>query len=207
MKIEVSATRMELMNLRRRLGVAVRGHKLLKDKLDELMRHFLRMIKGYKALHQEVEELILGAHKHFLFARATMTPIDLREALMVSAERQLTVSVSWENIMNVRVPKMEIEGEVSTGQYGYLTTSADLDLAIALYKKVLPKLLGLAEKRRSLEILATEIESTRRRVNALEYVLIPTIEETIHDIVMRMNELERSNLTRLMRVKEIVRRH
>ncbi|MCX7001582.1 MAG: V-type ATP synthase subunit D [Candidatus Sumerlaeota bacterium] len=207
MKIEVSATRMELMNLRRRLGVAVRGHKLLKDKLDELMRHFLRMIKGYKALHQEVEELILEAHKHFLFARATMTPIDLREALMVSAERQLTVSVSWENIMNVRVPKMEIKGEVSTGQYGYLTTSADLDLAIALYKKVLPKLLGLAEKRSSLEILATEIESTRRRVNALEYVLIPTIEETIHDIVMRMNELERSNLTRLMRVKEIVRKH
>jgi len=207
MKIEVSATRMELMNLRRRLGVAVRGHKLLKDKLDELMRHFLRMIKGYKALHQEVEEFILGAHKHFLFARATMTPIDLREALMTSAERQLTVSVSWENIMNVRVPKMEIEGEVSTGQYGYLTTSADLDLAIALYKKVLPKLLGLAEKRSSLEILATEIESTRRRVNALEYILIPTIEETIHDIVMRMNELERSNLTRLMRVKEIVRKH
>jgi len=126
---------------------------------------------------------------------------------MMSAERQLTVSVSWENIMNVRIPKMEIEGEVSTGQYGYLTTSADLDLAIALYKNVLPKLLGLAEKRSSLEILATEIETTRRRVNALEYVLIPTIEETIHDIVMRMNELERSNLTRLMRVKEIVRRH
>lgn len=206
MKINVSATRMELMNLRKRHAVAVRGHKLLKDKLDELMRRFLRMIKGYKALHQEVEELFLKGHKHFLFARALMSPIDLREALMAKTDGQLSISISWDNIMSVRVPRMKIEGDVVSGHYGYANTCADLDLAMALYKKVLPKLLELAEKRRSLELLATEIESTRRRVNALEYILIPTIEETIHDIIMRMNELERSNLTRLMRVKEIVRK-
>ena len=206
MKIQVSATRMQLMKLRKRHAVAIRGHKLLKDKLDELMRRFLRMIKGYKTLHQEVEELILKGHKHFLFARALMSPIDLREALMAKTDRQLAISVSWENIMSVRVPKMTMEGEAVSGQYGYANTCADLDLAMALYKKVLPKLLELAEKRSSLELLATEIESTRRRVNALEYILIPTIEETIRDIIMRMNELERSNLTRLMRVKEIVRK-
>jgi len=206
-KLQVSATRMELMNLKKRQAVAIRGHKLLKDKLDELMRRFLRMIRGYKSLHQEVEEMLLKAHHHFLFARAMMTPIDLHEALMFSPERHISLEVSWENIMSVSVPTMTIEGEVTGGQYGYATTSADLDLAMDLYKKVLPKLLELAAKRRGLELLAGEIESTRRRVNALEYVLIPTLEETIHDIVMRMNELERSNLTRLMRVKEIVSGH
>jgi len=109
--------------------------------------------------------------------------------------------------MSVALPKIQVKGEVTGGQYGYLMTTADLDLAMSLYKQVLPLLLELAAKRRGLELLATEIESTRRRVNALEYILIPTIQETIHDIIMRMNELERSNLTRLMRVKEIVRKH
>jgi len=206
-KLEVSATRMELMNLKKRHAVAVRGHKLLKDKLDELMRRFLHMIKGYKALHQEVEETLLRAHKHFIFARGAMSPLDLREALMFPPEHRLSVEVTWENVMSVHIPKMKIAGEVGACSYGYLTTGADLDLAMALYKEVLPRLLELVEKRRSLELLAAEIEGTRRRVNALEYVLIPTIEETVRDIVMRMNEMERSNLTRLMRVKEIVRKH
>lgn len=207
MKLQVSATRMELMNLKKRLAVAIRGHKLLKDKLDELMRRFLRMIKGYKEIHQEVETNLLKAHKHFLFARAMMSPLDLNEALMFNPEKHISVEVTWENIMSVRIPRMKVAGEVRAGQYGYATTGADLDLAMDLYKRILPRLLELAARRRGLELLALEIESTRRRVNALEYVLIPMIEETIHDIVMRMNELERSNLTRLMRVKEIVRKH
>jgi len=207
LKLQVSATRMELMNLKKRLLVAVRGHKLLKDKLDELMRRFLRMIKGYKILHQEVEGLILKAHTHFLFARAMMSPLDIREALMFSPQEHISVEVNWDNVMSVALPKIQVKGEVTGGQYGYLMTTADLDLAMTLYKQVLPLLLDLAAKRRGLELLATEIESTRRRVNALEYILIPTIQETIHDIIMRMNELERSNLTRLMRVKEIVRKH
>lgn len=207
MKLAVSATRMELMNLKKRLAVAIRGHKLLKDKLDELMRRFLRMIRGYKILHQEVDSLILKGHNHFLFARAMMSPIDLHEALMFNPEGHITVNLEQENVMNVSLPRMEILGELTGGQYGYATTSADLDIAMKLYKQVLPKILELAAKRRGLELLAAEIETTRRRVNALEYVLIPNIQETIRDIVMRMNELERSNLTRLMRVKEIVRSH
>lgn len=207
MKIQVSATRMELMNLKKRLATARRGHKLLKDKLDELMRRFLRLISGYKPLHKEVEEMLNKGHKHFVFARAMMSPIDLHEALMSDSHKQLNVEVQWENIMSVQTPKLSVSGEVTSGQYGYMTTSADLDLAMDHYKAVLPKLLELAARRRTLELLSTEIESTRRRVNALEYVMIPTVEETIHDIVMRMNELERSNLTRLMRVKEIVREH
>lgn len=206
-KLNVSATRMELMKLRKRLSTASRGHKLLKDKLDELMRQFLRMIKGYKDLHREVEEEILKAHRHFVFARAMMSPIDIEEALMFNPEKYLSVDLSWQNIMSVRIPEMKVQGEVHSGQYGYAKTSADIDLAMSHYKQALPKLLELAAKRQSLELLADEIESTRRRVNALEYVLIPSIEETIHDIIMRMNELERSNLTRLMRVKEIVRQH
>ncbi|MBN1901674.1 V-type ATP synthase subunit D [Candidatus Sumerlaeota bacterium] len=198
---------MELMNLKKRVAVAIRGHKLLKDKLDELMRRFLEMIKGYKSLHQEVESLILKAHNHFLFARAMMSPIDLHEALMFNPENQVTVNLESESVMNVSLPRIQIQGELTGGQYGYATTSADLDIAMQLYKQVLPKTLELAAKRRGLELLAAEIETTRRRVNALEYVLIPNIQETIRDIVMRMNELERSNLTRLMRVKEIVRSH
>jgi V/A-type H+/Na+-transporting ATPase subunit D len=207
LKLAVSATRMELMNLKKRLSIAGRGHKLLKDKLDEIMRRFLRMIRGYKEIHQLVETRILKAHNHFLFARSMMTPIDLQESLMFSPREYLSIDVNWDNIMSVRIPKMEISGEVASGQYGYFNTGADLDIAMSLYKEVLPNLLELAAKRRGLELLATEIESTRRRVNALEYVLIPTIEETIRDIVMRMNELERSNLTRLMVVKDIVREH
>jgi len=207
LKLQVSATRMELMNLKKRLVVAVRGHKLLKDKLDELMRHFLQMIKGYKLLHQQVEKLLLKAHSHFLFARALTNPLDIQEALIFSPQEHISVEVNWENVMSVPLPKILVKGEVTGGQYGYLMTTADLDLAMTLYKQVLPLLLELAAKRRGLELLATEIESTRRRVNALEYILIPTIQETIHDIIMRMNELERSNLTRLMRVKEIVRKH
>jgi V/A-type H+-transporting ATPase subunit D len=198
---------MELMNLKKRLAVAVRGHKLLKDKLDELMRRFLEMIKGYKSLHEEVETLLLKAHNHFLFARAMMSPIDLHEALMFNPENQITVNVEWKNVMNVALPGIGIAGELTGGQYGYATTSADLDIAMKLYKQVLPNVLELAAKRRGLELLASEIETTRRRVNALEYILIPNIQETIHDIIMRMNELERSTLTRLMRVKEIVRSH
>ena len=207
MKVQASATRMELMNLKKRLVVARRGHKLLKDKLDELMRRFLGMIKGYKDLHQQVEKDLLKAHYHFQFTRAMMSPIDLHEALMSSPEGHICVKVSWENIMSVLAPRMEIEGEVSAGQYGYAATGADLDLAMFHYKRVLPRLLELAARRRSLQLMASEIESTRRRVNALEYILIPGIQETIRDIVMRMNELERSNLTRMMRVKEIVRKH
>jgi V/A-type H+-transporting ATPase subunit D len=198
---------MELMNLKKRVAVAIRGHKLLKDKLDELMRRFLEMIRGYKSLHQEVEILILKAHNHFLFARAMMSPIDLHEALMFNPEERITVNLDRDNVMNVSLPRIDIQGEITGGQYGYATTSADLDIAMKLYKQVLPKMLELAAKRRGLELLASEIETTRRRVNALEYVLIPNIQETIRDIVMRMNELERSNLTRLMRVKEIVRSH
>ncbi len=198
---------MELMKLRKRLAVAVRGHKLLKDKLDELMRQFLHMIRGYKDLHSEVEALLLKGHRHFLFARAMMSPLDIYESLMFDPDKGLAVEIAWQNVMSVRIPQMTISGEVQTGQYGYAHTTADLDLALNLYKKALPKLLELAAKRRSLELMATEIESTRRRVNALEYVLIPSVEETIRDIIMRMNELERSNLTRLMRVKEIVRKH
>lgn len=207
MKVQASATRMELMNLKKRLAVARRGHKLLKDKLDELMRRFLGMIKGYKDLHQQVERELLKGHHHFQFARAMMSPIDLHEALMSSPEGHISVEVSWENIMSVLIPRMKIQGEVSAGQYGYASTSADLDLAMYHYKRIFPRLLELAAKRRSLQLMASEIESTRRRVNALEYILIPGIEETIRDIVMRMNELERSNLTRMMRVKEIVRKH
>ena len=206
MKLQVSATRMELLKLKKRSVVAKRGHKLLKDKFDELMRKFMELIKGYKALHLEVEEGIHQAYSYFITARAHTPLRELVSLLTPSRDRTIEIDINLKYIMNVRIPNIKLVSELSSTSYGYATTTSELDMAIGKYKQILPKMLMLAERRKTIQMLCKEIETTRRRVNALEYVLIPSIEETMKEITMKLNELERSNLSRLMKVKDIVRK-
>ncbi len=206
MKLNVNPTRMELLRLKKRLVMARRGHKLLKDKQDELMRRFLAFIRDIRDLRQEVEKGLTDAFSRFLFVSATLNPQDLEEALSVPGKK-LQVDVQSETIMNLRAPVFtpSVEGEVIC--YGYGNTSGELDISLFSVEKVLKKLILLAQKEKWMDLLADEIVKTRRRVNALEYVLIPNIEETIRSIEMKLSEMERSNFSRLMKVKEIVEAH
>ena len=203
MLLKVNATRMELLRLKKRLVLARRGHKLLKDKEDELMRQFLDLVNKNRALRERLETQLIAAFKKFLMARAVMDKESMEEAIMFPKQK-LELSVSTASIMNLRVPRFELKSEGTVHSYGFVNTSAELDSALQVYSDLLPEMVKLAEAESSVQLLADEIEKTRRRVNALEYVLIPNLEETIRYITMRLNEMERSNLTRLMKIKEIV---
>jgi V/A-type H+-transporting ATPase subunit D len=204
--LEVNATRMELLRLRKRLRLADRGHKLLKRKQDELMRQFLELIEKIGDLRKEVEDRLATAHRGFLMARSVMDSESMEEAIMFPNQK-LTLNVSALPVMNLRLPQFDVSSQGKVHSYGLLNTSAELDSALAEYSELLPEMLRLAQIERSVELLASEIETTRRRVNALEYILIPNLKDTIKYIKMRLDEMERSNLSRLMRVKEIVRSH
>lgn len=205
--MRVNPTRMELTRLKKRLKVARRGHKLLKDKRDELMKKFLEIVRRNKELREKVEALLMQVHSRFLIARAVMSPEFLEEALMYP-KKAVSLKVSTRNIMSVDVPVMD-HGAVSNEggdiyPYGFASTSGELDGAIATLTEAFPYLIELAETEKSTQLLAEEIEKTRRRVNALEYVLIPQLEETIKYIAMKLDENERGNLTRLMKVKDMM---
>ncbi len=205
--MRVNPTRMELTRLKKRLQVAVRGHKLLKDKRDEMMRRFIELIKKNKELREEVERDLSQALGDFVIARAVMSSETLEEAIMVPA-RTLSLEVSKRNIMSVDVPVIQFkEGEdreEGAYPYGFASTSGELDSAISTLSGILPRMLELAEMEKTCQLLADEIEKTRRRVNALEYVMIPQLEETIRYITMKLDENERGNLTRLMKVKDMI---
>lgn len=206
MKLDVNPTRMELLRLKKRLVMARRGHKLLKDKQDELMRRFLAFIKDIRNLRKDVEKGLTDAFSRFLFVSATLNTQDLEEALSVPGKK-LKVDVRSETIMNLKTPIFtpSVEGDVIC--YGFGNTSGELDISLFSIEKVLKKLIMLAQKEKRMDLLADEIVKTRRRVNALEYVLIPNIVETIRSIEMKLSEMERSNFSRLMKVKEIVQAH
>jgi V/A-type H+-transporting ATPase subunit D len=206
MRFNVSATRMGLLKLKKRLVLARRGHKLLKDKLDELMRRFLELIKDYRELREEMEQAISTALRSFLLARAVMSPEAILGALIVPHDR-VSLATSTVSVMNIAVPQFELQVKGEPYHYGFADTAPELDTSVNLFSQALPLMIKLAEKEKAIELLAEEIEKTRRRVNALEYVLIPGLQDTIKQISMRLEELERSNLTRLMKVKDIVRGH
>ena len=206
MKLEVNATRMELLRLKKRIVIARRGHKLLKDKQDELMRRFLEMIKGYRNLRQDVEGKLANAFQSFVFSRAVTRKEYLEEAFL-GQKSPLEVGLSTFSIMNIKAPQLELKSMPDVYTYGFSDTPADMDRSLTLLSEVLPLMIQLAQTEKSIELLAEEIEKTRRRVNALEYVLIPNLQDTIKHITMRLAEMERSNLTRLMKVKDIVRAH
>ena len=205
-KLNVNPTRMELTKLKSRLKVATRGHKLLKDKQDELMRRFIELIRKNQKLRLSVEAQLESGLKDFLLARAMMSDQTLEEALMYPTE-EISVDINIRNVMSVNVPEMKFiraEGSGSIHPYGFNDTSADLDDAISILHEIMPKLLKLAEVEKACMLMADEIERTRRRVNALEYMTIPDLLETIRFIRMKLDENERASITRLMKVKALM---
>lgn len=203
----VIPTRMELTRLKKKLMTARRGHKLLKDKRDELMRQFLDLIHTNRALREQVEEKIRRTNKDFVLAKATMSEEEMHVALMCP-KQEIQLSVSSQNIMSVEVPVFKASMRTSDPgdiySYGFAFTSADLDDAVKDLDDILPAMLRLAEIEKSCQLLADEIEETRRRVNALEHVTIPQTQEMIRSISMKLDENERSSQTRLMKVKDMM---
>jgi V/A-type H+/Na+-transporting ATPase subunit D len=207
-RLNVNPTRMELTKLKKRLVTAARGHKLLKDKQDELMRRFIDLIKYNNKLRNEVEDKLQLAFKEFVMTSAAMSPEFLEEAISFPKE-SISVQVDTKNVMSVNVPVMKFIRKLESDPgsiypYGFATTSSELDDSINYLYSILPKLLELAEVEKSCQLMADEIEKTRRRVNALEYMTIPQLNETIKYIKMKLDENERSALTRLMKVKDMM---
>ena len=199
---------MALSELKKRLVTAKRGHKLLKDKQDELMRQFINLIKENKKLRVEVEKELSDSFKSFLLASATMSPLFLESAISFP-KTKIAVEMNLKNIMSVNVPEMKFVKEEMEGSifpYGFVQTSAELDDTVIKLQKVLDNLLSLAEIEKSCQLMADEIEKTRRRVNALEYSTIPNLEETVKDIRMKLDENERATITRLMKVKQMLQK-
>ncbi len=205
--LSVNPNRMELTNLKRKLVTALRGHKLLKDKRDELMRQFLELVFENRALRLEVESAIKQANNSMALARSVMQNEVLDVALMLP-KQQLQLEIETRNVMSVLIPVFKPEFKTADSgdvySYGYAFTPFDLDSAIKILSDILPKLLRLAEVEKSCQLMAAEIEKTRRRVNALEHVLIPQYQETIKYITMKLEENERGNITRLMKVKDMM---
>lgn len=203
----VNPTRMELTRLKKKLTTAVRGHKLLKDKRDELMCQFLDMARLNKQLRAKVEAAIKDANKNFVLASASMNEQTLRTS-MLAPKQEVYLDVSYRNVMSLDIPVYKINTRTSDENdiysYGFAFTSADLDDAVASLSAVLPDMLRLAEVEKSCQLLSSEIEKTRRRVNALEHVMIPETREMIRFITMKLDENERSTQTRLMKVKDMV---
>ena len=204
---QVIPTRMELTRLKKKLATAVRGHKLLKDKRDELMREFLDLVRVNMDLRREVEEGINAANKNFGIARAGMSGEILRTALMAPGQ-EVYLESSSRNVMSVDIPVLDFKtrsaDENDIYSYGFAFTTGELDEAVASLSAVFPKMLKLAEVEKSCRLMAAEIEKTRRRVNALEHVIIPDTQESIRYITMKLDENERSTQIRLMKVKDMV---
>ena len=205
-RVNVNPNRMELSRLKKRLAVAIRGHKLLKDKQDALIKAFLEKARAVKAAREKVESELVSCYQSFLMARAQTLPAMLEQARMISGST-CTLDVKTRNVMSVIVPEYEVHQEGSTFNYGMATTPASLDVALEDFSRVIPSLLQLAADEKAVALMSTEIERTRRRVNALEHVMIPNYTETIKYISMKLDEQARSTTSQLMKVKEIVSKH
>ena len=202
-RINVNPNRMELSRLKKRLAVAKRGHKLLKDKQDALIKAFLEKARAGKELREQVEKELAECYGTFVLSRAQTTPEVLEQALIFPGAKS-TLSVQWHNVMSVMVPEYDVKQEGSPVNYGFVNIPLLLDAALEQFSKLIVRLLELAAEEKAIRLMAGEIERTRRRVNALEYVMIPNLVETIRYISMKLDEQERSTLSRLMKIKEIV---
>ncbi len=204
---QVNPTRMELTRLKAKLVTAQRGHKLLKDKRDELMRQFLDKVRENRALREEVEAALLEANRDFMLARASMSDEALNTALL-APKQEVTIEAGTENVMSVEIPAFDFKTRTPDPNdiysYGFAFTTGDLDEAIQSLSAVFPKMLKLAEIEKSCQLMAAEIEKTRRRVNALEHVMIPETQASIKYITMKLDENERSTQIRLMKVKDMM---
>lgn len=203
----VNPTRMELTRLKRKLVTAVKGHRLLKNKRDELMRQFLGMVREDMELRVRVEEQIRAANRKFVLAKAGMSE-EILQSAMIAPKQEVQLDIAMKNVMSVDVPvyttKTRTADESDIYPYGFAFTSSDLDGAVQSLSDVLPDMLKLAEVEKSCQLMAAEIEKTRRRVNALEHVIIPETQEGIRYITMKLDENERSTQVRLMKVKDMM---
>ncbi len=203
----VNPTRMELTRLKGKLKTAQRGHKLLKDKRDELMKQFLDTVREVRQLRAEVERELMRVHGSFTVASALMSGAAMEQALMYP-KQSVEVDMTFRNIMSVNVPTYHYKTRTSDSgdifPYGFANTSGELDAAVEALGQVVQSLLQLAQIEKTAQLLAEEIEKTRRRVNALEYVVIPQTEESIRYISMKLDENDRSTTTRLMKVKDML---
>ncbi|STO01612.1 V-type sodium pump subunit D [[Eubacterium] infirmum] len=204
---QIIPTRMELSRIKDKLAVARKGHKLLKDKRDELMRQFLIMVRENMELRKHVEEGIRQANINFVVAKAGMDAETLNTALM-AAKQKVTLGVSTKNVMSVNIPVFDVKtktaSEADIYSYGYAFTSSDLDGAIKSLADIRDDMILLAEKEKACKLMAAEIEKTRRRVNALEHVIIPEAQKNIKYISMKLEETARDNTIRLIKVKDMV---
>lgn len=203
----VNPTCMELTRLKKKLNTAIRGHKLLKDKRDELMRQFLELVRENKALREKVEKAIEAANRNFVLARAGMQDEVLNTALL-APKQEVYLESGVKNVMSVEIPQFTYQtrsaDENDIYSYGFAFTSSDLDDAVYSLSEVLPDLLRLDEVEKSCQLMAAEIEKTRRRVNALEHIIIPQMQENIKFITVKLDENERSTQIRLMKVKNMM---
>lgn len=204
-KLKVNPTRMELRRLKDKLKTATRGHKLLKDKSDEMVRQFMTYARLNKKLREEVELEVSDALSGFMLAKAISEDYTIEEAVVMPIN-SMELEIGTKNVMSVNVPSISIkEGEKSElFPYSFASTSSELDTSIATLTKLSARLIKLAEVEKACNMLAYEIEKNRRRVNALEYVMIPQTQEAIKDITMKLDENERGNIVRLMKVKTMI---
>ena len=200
----VNATRMELLRLRKRVALATRGHHLLSEKRDEISRQLIKIANEIQPLRKRVEAELLETCRRFMLARASMEPEDMKAALEVPTKR-FSLAIQFASIMSVKVPELakEMTGEIIC--YGFATTSGEMDVALMALERAFDDLIELAEKEKQTRLLATELQMTRRRVNVLEHVVIPQLQETIRFIFDKLAEAERDNTSRLMKIADIIR--
>ena len=203
----VNPTRMELTRLKGKLKTSIRGHKLLKDKRDELMKQFLDVVREVRQLRSEVEQELMKVHGSFTVASALMSGAAMEQALMYP-KQSVELDMTFKNVMSVSVPtyhyKTRTDDSGDIFPYGFANTSGELDSAVESLGAVFQSMLKLAQIEKTAQLLAEEIEKTRRRVNALEYVVIPQTQENIRYITMKLDENDRSTTTRLMKVKDMI---
>ena len=204
MQNNVNATRMELLGLRKRVVLASRGHHLLSEKRDEISRQLIKIARDIQPLRKKVEAELLETSRRFMLARASMEPEDTQAALEIATKR-FSLAIKFASIMSVKVPQLskEMDGDIIC--YGFATTSGEMDVALLALERAFDNLIELAEKEKQARLLATELQMTRRRVNVLEHVVIPELQETIKFIFSKLAEVERDNTSRLMKIADMIR--
>jgi len=204
MEANVNATRMELLGLRKRIALASRGHKLLSDKRDEISRQLIGISRLIRPLREKVEQQLIQTGQKFMMARATMEPENIKAALEIPTKK-FSLAIELASIMSVKVPRLikDIAGDIIC--YGFATTSGELDIALISLEQAFDSLLELAEKEKQAQLLAKELQTTRRRVNVLEHVVIPEVKQTIRFIYDKLGEAERDNTSRLMKIADMIR--
>jgi V/A-type H+-transporting ATPase subunit D len=200
----VNATRMELLRLRKRVALASRGHRLLSEKRDEISRQLIQIAREIRPLREKVQKELSETFRRFMLARASVEPEHTKAALSVPTKK-FSLAIEFANVMNVKVPRLtkDISGEIIC--YGYATTSGEMDVALLALERAFDLLIELAEKEKQAALLAAELQMTRRRVNVLEHVVIPELHETIRFIFDKLAEAERDNISRLMKIADIIR--